>query len=314
MKAKALGDSYESLQARTAYPVPDAAPNAAHSKRRRELPMRILFHVVVILGAVLMVYPIVWLLASSLKPTDEIFTTIASIIPRHVTLAHYLDGWSGFGGVTFATFYRNTFIYAGLGTVFTIFIATITAFGFARVSFPGSRVWFGVMLLTLMIPVQIQIIPQYIIFDRLHMVNTFYPLLLPRLLGQAGQAFFIFMIVQFIRGIPAELDEAAEIDGAGKLRVFGQVILPLVKPPIVTTAIFSFYWTWGDFLGPLIYLNNPNLFTVSVALRDFADPSGTTQWGQIFAMSFLSLVPVIAIFIAFQRYIVEGISTTGMKG
>ena len=150
--------------------------------------------------------------------------------------------------------------------------------------------------------------------NRLHMVNTFYPLLLPRLLGQAGQAFFIFMIVQFIRGIPVDLDEAAEIDGAGKFRVFWQLILPLVQPPVVTTAIFSFYWTWGDFLGPLIYLDNPNLYTVSVALRDFADPSGTTQWGQIFAMSFLSLVPVILVFIAFQRHIVEGISTTGMKG
>lgn len=283
-------------------------------RRRKTAARRVLFHVVAIVLGFVMIYPILWMLSSSMKPTDEIFTTVASIIPRHFTLQHYIEGWSGFGGTTFATFYKNTIIYAGLGTIFTIFVSTITAFGFARIKFPGGKIWFAVMLVTLMLPVQIQIIPQYILFNRLHMVNTFYPLLLPRLLGQAGQAFFIFMIVQFIRGIPVDLDEAAEIDGAGKFRVFWQLILPLVQPPVVTTAIFSFYWTWGDFLGPLIYLDNPNLYTVSVALRDFADPSGTTQWGQIFAMSFLSLVPVILVFIAFQRHIVEGISTTGMKG
>ena len=199
-------------------------PMEPRVRRRRQFWRAVLFHAMVIAGAIVMLYPIVWLLASSLKPRNEIWTTVASIIPEHFTLEHYIQGWQGFGGVTFTIFYLNTFLYAGLGTVFTILVSSLTAFGFARVNFPGSRLWFGVMLLTLMIPVQIQIIPQYILFNKLHMVNTFYPLLLPRLLGQAGQAFFIFMIVQFIRGIPIELDEAAEIDGCNKFRIFGQIM------------------------------------------------------------------------------------------
>lgn len=275
---------------------------------------RLLFHLLVIAGGFVMLYPIFWLFASSLKPADEIWTTVTSLIPRHPTLEHYIQGWSGFGGVSFTTFYINTFIYAGFGTLLSLVTCATVAYGFARIKFPGSRVLFGLMLLTLMLPVQIQIIPQYIFFNRLGMVNTFYPLLLPRFFDQAGQAFFIFMIIQFIRGIPIELDEAAEIDGHGKFSIFARVIVPLIQPPLVTSAIFSFYWTWGDFLTPLIYLNSPQLFTVSVALRSFADPAGVTDWGSIFAMSALSLVPVIVVFIAFQRYIVEGIGTTGMKG
>ncbi|NCN04007.1 MAG: carbohydrate ABC transporter permease [Spirochaetales bacterium] len=122
------------------------------------------------------------------------------------------------------------------------------------------------------------------------------------------------MIVQFIRGIPVELDEAASIDGLGRFGIFFQIIMPLVKPALVTAGIFSFYWIWADFLTPLIYLNSPQLYTISVALRSFADPSGTTDWGAIFAMSFLSLVPVLVVFSIFQRQIVDGISTSGLKG
>jgi multiple sugar transport system permease protein len=137
------------------------------------------------------------------------------------------------------------------------------------------------------------------------------PLLVPRLFGQA---FFIFMFVQFIRGIPLDLDEAAEIDGCGKFRIFAEILLPLLKPAMFTASIFSFYWTWNDFLTPLIYLNAPKLYTVSVALRSFSDPAGITNWGAIYAMSFLSLVPVFVLFVAFQKYLTQGISTTGLKG
>jgi multiple sugar transport system permease protein len=164
---------------------------------------------------------------------------------------------------------------------------------------------------TLLLPVQVQIIPQYIVFTKLGWLNTFLPLLLPRF---GGQAFFIFMIMQFIRGIPGELDDAAAIDGCGKVGIFFRVILPLITPVLVAAAIFSFYFTWGDFFTPLIYLNDPKLYTISVALRAFADPAGATDWGAIFAMSALSLVPVFVIFVLFQRYLVQGISTTGLRG
>jgi multiple sugar transport system permease protein len=137
------------------------------------------------------------------------------------------------------------------------------------------------------------------------------PLLLPRL---GGDVFFIFMIMQFIRGIPIDLDEAAMIDGADQFGIFFYIILPQLKPAVITAAIFSFYWTWEEFLQPLIYLNKPSLYTVSVALRSYADPGTVNDWGAVFAMLTLSLVPVFLLFVFFQRYLVEGIATTGMKG
>jgi multiple sugar transport system permease protein len=167
------------------------------------------------------------------------------------------------------------------------------------------------MLLTLMLPAQVLIIPQYIIFKQLGWTNSFLPLLIPRL---GGGAFFIFMIMQFIRGVPRELDEAAEIDGCSTVGIFFKIIVPLIQPALITAAIFSFYWTWEDFLGPLIYLNSPKNYTVSLALRSFSDPSTASDWGAIFAMSILSLVPVFFIFVLFQRYIVRGISMTGIHG
>ena len=282
--------------------------------RSRRMTGSVAFHLFVTGFGLLMVYPILWLAASSFKGDTEIWRTVSSLIPRDFTLEHYVNGWKGFGGVTFTTFYKNSLIYAGFGTLAAVATSAFVAFGFARIPFAGKRFWFTAMLITLMIPIQIQIIPQYIIFTQLGWVNTFYPLLLPRLLGQAGQGFFIFMMVQFIRTIPFELDEAAVMDGVGRLGIFFKLIVPLIKPALVTCGIFSFYYTWSDFLTPLIYLNSPKLYTISVALRTFADPSGSTDWGAIFAMSFLSLVPVLIVFFLFQRHIVEGISTTGIKG
>lgn len=285
------------------------------TKRRIQRGVRsAVFHLAVPLFGFVMIYPLVWLAATSFKPSTEIWTTISQLLPSEPTIEHYVNGWRGFGGVTFTTFYRNSLIYAGFGTVAAVASSAVVSFGFARIRFPGRNFWFACMLATLMLPVQIQIIPQYILFTQLDWINTFWPLLLPRALGQAGQAFFIFMIVQFIRGIPVELDEAASIDGMGRFGIFTRIIMPLVKPALVTSGIFSFYWTWADFLTPLIYLNNPRLYTISVALRAFADPSGTTDWGAIFAMSFLSLVPVLIVFVVFQKHIVEGISTSGLKG
>jgi multiple sugar transport system permease protein len=258
-----------------------------------------------------MVYPLIWLIASSFKPREEVFRRATALIPENPTLSNYIDGWAGFGGVTFTTFFLNSFIISGVGTIAAVATSALVAYGFARLRFAGKSFWFTCMLLTLMLPTQVQIIPQYIIFSKLDWINTFLPLLVPRFFGQA---FFIFMMIQFIRGIPRELDEAAEIDGASKFGIFWRIILPLLVPALITSAIFSFYWTWDDFFGPLLYLSQPQLYTVSLALKNFADASGATNWGAIFAMSVLSLVPVFALFIFFQRYIVEGISTSGLKG
>ncbi|MFN3980441.1 MAG: carbohydrate ABC transporter permease [Caldilinea sp.] len=288
---------------------------AVHTPTRalwRNKAVRTVFYHLMVAGfGFVMLYPILWLFASSLKGAAEIWNNISSLIPREPTLVNYVNGWKGFGGITFTTFYINSFIYAGVGTLIVVMTSAVVAYGFARIQFSGRRFWFACMLATLMLPVQVQIIPQYIVFSQLGWINTFYPLLLPRI---GGSAFFIFMIMQFIRGIPRDLDEAAEMDGCGKGGIFFRIILPQITPALITAAIFSFYWTWEDFLTPLIYLNAPRLYTVSLALRAFADPSGTTDWGAIFAMSSLSLAPVFAIFVFFQRFLVEGISTTGLKG
>jgi multiple sugar transport system permease protein len=291
-----------------------AAPfSQARPKRwdRKKLTRSIIYHAGVILLGFLMIYPILWLFASSLKASDEIWTNVTSLIPEDLAFENYINGWAGFGGVTFGVFFTNSFLYAGIGTIAAVLSSALVAYGFARIRFAGRAFWFTCMMLTLMLPIQVQIIPQYIVFNWLDWVNTFYPLLLPRFFGFP---FFIFLIMQFIRGIPSELDEAAEIDGCGKIGIFFRIILPLIQPALITSAIFSFYWTWEDFLNPLIYLNDIKLFTVSVALRSFSDPSAATDWGAVFAMSALSLVPVFIIIILFQRYLVEGISTRGLKG
>ena len=272
---------------------------------------RIVYQLSVALIGFIMIYPIIWLAGSSFKASDEIWTNVSSILPRHPTIEHYVNGWKGFGGISFSIFYRNTIIITVISTIAVVFSSAFVGYGFARMHFPLRHFWFACVLVTLMLPVQIQIIPQYIMFSKLKMVNSFLPLLLPKFFGMP---FFIFMNIQFIRGIPRSLDEAAEIDGCSHFATYFRIISPLAKPAFITTAIFSFYWTWSEFLTPLIYLNNPKLYTLSQALRSFSDPSGLTDWGAIFAMSFLSLIPVFVVFLILQKYLLEGISTSGIKG
>lgn len=257
-----------------------------------------------------MIYPVLWMVASSFKGNNEIFGT-ASLIPNKLLYENYIRGWKYIGTITFTTFFKNSLFYSVVATIGTVVSSAVVAYGFARIKFFGRNFWFVCMLLTLMLPYQVTMIPQFIIFFKLNWINSFKPLLIPMFLGQP---FFIFLIMQFIRGIPNELDEAAKIDGCGRFRIFYNIVLPLVIPALITTAIFQFYWKWDDFLGPLLYLNKPKLYTVSLALRMFSDPYSSTDWGAIFAMSTLSLIPIFLVFILFQKYLVRGISTTGLKG
>ncbi|MCO5185622.1 MAG: carbohydrate ABC transporter permease [Anaerolineae bacterium] len=288
-----------------------ATPTTPQKKKRSIRSRDVLFHLIVGGLCLLMIYPIIWMISSSFKGPSEIWTNVTSLIPKTFAWGNYSEGWAGFGGITFATYFRNSLLYAGFGTLAIVGSSAFIAYGFARIKFKGRNFWFSIMILTLMLPGQVLLIPQYILFNELGWVNTFLPLIVPRL---AGGPFFIFLMVQFIRGIPRDLDEAAEIDGAGRFAIFWRIILPLMQPALITAAIFSFYWTWEDFLSPLIYLSDPRLYTVSLALRSMADPNAATNWGAIFAMATLSLVPVFILFIAFQKYLVQGISTTGLKG
>jgi multiple sugar transport system permease protein len=278
---------------------------------RRNRGWNIVYHVLMLVLGIVMIYPVLWMVSSSFKEHADIFASMGTLIPPKFTIENYKEGWKGFGNVTFATFFKNSFIVAGIGTIGTVISSALVAYGFARIPFKGRDLWFAAMMMTLMLPFQVQIIPQYIMFNKLNWINTFYPLIVPKFFGSA---FFIFLIMQFIRGLPLELDEAAEIDGAGKFGIFWWIILPSIKPALITASLFSFYWTWDDFLGPLLYLNQATLYTVSLALKNFADPTAVTNWGAVFAMSVLSLIPVLLIFIFFQKYLTEGIATTGIKG
>lgn len=267
-------------------------------------------HVLLILAAAVMLYPLVWMVGSSFKPIDEIFTS-ATPLPEHLTLAHYRDGWTA-TGTSFTVFFRNSLLITVGAVIGNVLSCSLAAYAFARLSFPFKRLWFVLMLGSIMLPFHATLIPRYTLFFELGWVNTFLPLIVPKFL--AVDAFFIFLMVQFIRSIPRELDEAARIDGAGPVAVYVRIILPLMRPALVTTAIFTFIWTYEDFFSQLVYLSGNDLYTVPLGLNMFVDKSGESAWGSMFAMSTLALVPTTLFFLFFQKRLVEGLATSGLKG
>ncbi|HEY4200298.1 MAG TPA: carbohydrate ABC transporter permease [Devosiaceae bacterium] len=271
-----------------------------------------IIYALLIAGVVVMLYPLVWMFISSLKPEAEIFTNL-SLVPHETTLENYPKGWN-FLNAPFSLYFINSFVIAALAIVGNLLSCSITAYVFARLKFRFRSIWFALMLMGLMLPQHVTIIPQYILFNNAHLVNTIVPLVLPKFL--AVDSFFIFLMVQFIRAIPRELDEAAEMDGAGPFRIFIDIILPLCKPALITVAIFTFVWTWNDFFSQLLYLTSGEKLTVPLALRMLSSSTGesTSTWGALFAMSCLSIIPLLLIFFFFQRRLVEGIATTGLKG
>ncbi len=265
---------------------------------------------IIILG-VGMLYPVVWLIAASFKESNTIFSD-PSLWPRAFTLRNYPQGWRGIGIVTFGTFFRNSFLISGLSVLANIIFCSLTAYAFGRLKFKLRRFWFTVMLLTLMLPNHVTTIPRYVIFRSFGWVDTILPFVVPRIF--ATDAFFVFLLVQFIRSLPKELDESAYIDGAGKLGIYLRIVLPLTVPALVTTMLFSFLWTWDDFFNQLLFLNSPQKYTVPMGLRLFLDSSGMSSWGPMFAMSVLAIVPAFILFFSLQKYFVQGIATTGIKG
>jgi multiple sugar transport system permease protein len=270
-----------------------------------------LYHLVVGVLALVMLYPILWLVSSSLKPNDEIFTKAYTLIPSSFEFSNYKTGWAGFAGTNFGTFFKNSLFIASLSTVGAVVSSALVAYGFARIPFKGKAIWFACVMGTMMLPSDVVIIPQYVMYAKLGWLGTFKPIILP---SYFATPFFIFMIMQFIRTIPHELDEAAKIDGCSKYGIFFKIIMPLIVPAMVTSAIFAFYWKWDDFIGPLLYLNKPELYPMSLALKLFLDSESLNNWGGMFAMATLSLLPICTVFFLFQKYIVEGISTSGLKG
>jgi len=267
-------------------------------------------HAFLVLLCAAMIYPLLWMARGALAPENEIFNS-TTVIPSELVTSNVVEGWHA-NPPGFGRFLLNSAVVSLGAVIGNLLACTLAAYAFARVEFPLKRIWFAAMLATVMIPVHATLVPQYTIFTVLGWVDTYLPLIVPKFL--ATDAFFIFLLVQFMRSIPRELDEAAEIDGCGHLRRFLTVLLPLMTPALATTAVFTFIWTYEDFMGPLIYLADIHRYTVPLGLRMFMNSMGESSYGQLFAMTTLSLLPVFVVFMIFQRRLIEGIATTGLKG
>jgi ABC-type glycerol-3-phosphate transport system permease component len=275
----------------------------------RTLRTSFLRQIILSLFSLIMIYPVIWWVGASLKTTPEMSSS--SIWPEIPMWENYTKGWAFSTEYTFATFYANTLTMELFNVIGGVLTAAMVAYAFGRLKFKFQGFWFAMLMMTLLLPGQVTIVPQYILFNNFGFTNSYVPLVLPHFFG--GGAFFIFLLVQFIRGIPKDLDEAAKIDGASVYGIFFKIIMPLVKPALVTTAIFTFLWAWDDFFAQVLYLSSMSKFTVGLALRSFIDQF-EVQWGQLLAMSLLSVVPSTIIFFLAQKHFVEGIATTGLKG
>lgn len=294
---------------------PTAVPPVEPVRKRRQTPRKTAATVAWIIGIVLLtavvLYPLLWMISASFKPNAE-FGSNQSLLPENPTFDNFVKVMEGVAGIPTWKFFWNSTIL-GIGAVIgTVISSSMAAYAFARLDFKGRPLFFAMMIGTLLLPFHVLIIPQYMIFRNLGMVDTFFPLLVGKFL--ATEAFFVFLMVQFIRNLPKELDEAARIDGCGHWRIFWSITLPLIKPALITSSIFAFIWSWNDFLGPLLYLNSPENYPLPLALRVFNDQSSASDYGATVAISVLALLPVMLFFVIFQRFLVDGVATQGLKG
>ena len=288
------------------------APAPPRSRAPKRGAVNTIVWFVVLLGlTIIVLYPLVWLFLATFKSAGE-FGQNPGMFPQNPTLENYVKVLDGIAGIPLWRFFANSVFLAVMSVVGTIVSSSMAAYAFARVKFKGQKILFAAMIGTLLLPFHVIIIPQYIIFQKLDLIDTYVPLLLGRFL--ATEAFFIFLIVQFIRNIPQDMDEAARLDGAGHPRIFFSIILPLIRPALVTTAIFTFIGSWNDFLGPLLYVNSPEQYPLPVALRLYNDATSGSDLGATFAVSFLALLPILIFFIVFQRFLIAGVATQGLKG
>jgi len=263
-------------------------------------------HVVLIIGALLMAMPFVFMISSSFKPLDEIFMRPPQLFPMAPTLTNYE---TAFGTGTFLQSFFNSFYIASVITVVSLLTCAMAAYAFARMRFPGNNLLFGLFLATMMVPMQLTIIPLYTIMGWFQLVDTHAAIILPAALFNA---FGVFLLRQYVRGIPLELEEAAAIDGAGRIKIFTTIILPLLRTPMVALGILVFLGQWNSFFYPLIFLNTDTLFTLPLWVNQFKGQY-SADWGGLMAATSLAAVPFLIIFIVAQRQIVEGIALSGSK-
>ncbi|MGW5271926.1 carbohydrate ABC transporter permease [Streptomyces sp. NPDC004044] len=256
-------------------------------------------------------YPLFWVIGGSLKPNKDIIGGL-ELFPSQPVLDHYRRLTEGIADIPVSTFFVNSIVLAVGSVVGVLLSCSLAAYAFARIRFRGRNVLFSLTIGTLLLPYHVLIIPQYVLFQKMELINTYVPLLLGKYL--ATDAFFVFLMMQFMRNLPRELDEAARLDGCGHPRIYWHIMLPLCRPALIASAIFTFIWSCNDFLGPLLYLNEPDKYPVSMGLKMFIDQDSAADYGGMIAMSLLALLPVLVFFLAFQRYLVEGAATSGLKG
>ncbi|SFP68329.1 carbohydrate ABC transporter permease [Caldicoprobacter faecalis] len=279
-------------------------------RARRKFFSKMFAHLVLIAGAIIFVFPLLWLVSTSLKPDTQIFKVPPELIPRPIMWENYTRMWRHF---PFLMFLKNTVLVVVLSMAGVLISAPLVAYAFARLRWPGRNFLFMILLGTMMLPGQVTMIPLYILFNKWGWVDTFYPLWVPAWFG--GGAFNIFLIRQFLMTIPKELEESAVIDGASHFKIYWKIMLPLINPVLTTVAIFQFMGAWNDFMGPLIYINDQSKYTLSLGLRMFQQQTSAsqTEFGMLMAATTIMVIPVIIFFFLGQKRFIEGVIITGMK-
>jgi oligogalacturonide transport system permease protein len=281
-------------------------------QRRKQRVGKAIRYIILTVFALIMIYPILWLIGATMKTNAQIFTS-AGFIPSKIDFSPFIKGWNTRGEYTFTRYFINSFGYVIPKILLTVLSASLVAYGFARFEFPFKKIMFSLLMATMFLPNVVTQIPLYLFFRNLHLLDTYVPLIAKSAFAQ--EPFFVFLMIQFIRSIPRTLDEAATVDGCGSFGILWRILLPSLKPAMISCVIFQFMWSFGDFLGPLIYITSPGKYPVSIALKLNADTSaGAVPWNQIFAMSLVSLLPAIILFFSAQKYFVEGVTSSGIKG
>ncbi|MFM1859788.1 MAG: hypothetical protein RL133_1288 [Pseudomonadota bacterium] len=268
-------------------------------------------YTLLLLVALVMLYPLIWLVGASFKSNSEIFSELG-FWPSSFSFSGYAKGWKTSTEYTFATYFFNSFLIVIPKIVVTVISCVLVAYAFARFEFWGKKFLFSVMVGTMMLPLIVLRLPQYLMFREVGWLDTYWPLVLPS--AFATDTFFVFMLVQFLRGIPRDMEEAALIDGCNPIQMLAFIIVPMLKPAIIAVVVFQFIWTMNDFMGPLIYLASVENYPVSSALKMSISATEEVEWANVIAISVVSLIPSVMVFFLAQRYFIEGAATSGLKG
>lgn len=272
----------------------------------------ILKYLLLIIGAIIMLYPILWLFGASFKDNSEIFKSMW-FWPKSFDFSAYVDGWKTSSEYTFTRYFFNSFILVVPKVILTLVSCVLAAYGFSRFNFPFKKILFSIMIGTLFLPGIVTRIPLYIFWKNLGLLDTYIPLVANS--AFACDTFFVYMLVQFFRTVPREIDEAAKIDGCSSFMTLTKILVPLLKPSLITAALFQFIWSFTDFQGPLIYISSVEKYPVSIALRMAMDTTtGDFSWNKTIAVSIIGLVPSILVYFAAQKHFIGGSMAGGVKG